>query len=163
MADRTCMDAVTSLDRYLGSVREVVLDELESIIPRDHSRSGNLYSLMLDYPLRGGKSLRPALAIASCRVLGGTLAAVARSAAVLELYHNAFLVHDDVEDGSELRRNEPTLSETYGAAIAVNVGDGMLAVCMKALLDNAAVVGLAPPSGRFTSLPAWHARRQRVR
>ena len=64
------LDGKFGLDGYLGSVRQVVLDELEAIVPKDHSQSGNLYSLMLDYPLRGGKSLRPALAIASCRAPG---------------------------------------------------------------------------------------------
>ena len=53
---------------------------------------------------------------------------VLRSAAAIELYHNAFLVHDDIEDNSELRRAEPTLHRLHGLPIAVNVGDGMLAL-----------------------------------
>ena len=47
---------------------------------------------------------------------------------MLELYHNAFLIHDDVEDGSLKRRHEATLHRKHGVPVAVNVGDGMLAL-----------------------------------
>ena len=97
---------------------------------------------MRDYPLRGGKAMRPALCIATCRALGGSVEAVLRSAAAIELYHNAFLVHDDIEDKSELRRAEPTLHRKYGVPIAVNVGDGMLALSMSSLLANTEIVGV---------------------
>ena len=112
------------------------------MLPSDSSRTGGLYKLMLNYPLRYGKALRPALSIAVCRARGGSLSAVLPTAAVLELYHNAFLVHDDVEDQSTMRRSEPTLYRQYGLPIAVNVGDGMLAVAIQPLLDNIERVGL---------------------
>ena len=85
-----------------------------------------LFNLMLDYPLRDAKALRPALCIATCRALGGQLEEVLPSAAVLEFFHNAFLIHDDIEDQSELRRGAPTLHYAHGVPIAVNVGDAML-------------------------------------
>ena len=44
------------------------------------------------------------------------------SATALELFHNAFLVHDDVEDGSEFRRGKITLFQSHGVPVAVNVG-----------------------------------------
>jgi len=103
---------------------------------------GVLYDLMLEYPLRDAKGLRPALCIAVCRGLGGRLADALPTAAVLELYHNAFLVHDDVEDGSRLRRGKPTLHEAHGVPVAINVGDGMMALSLQPLLDNTRRVGL---------------------
>jgi len=127
---------------YLKACRDLVQKELQGMLPRDSSRTGGLYKLMLEYPLRHGKALRPALSIAVCRARGGSLSAVLPTATVLELYHNAFLVHDDVEDQSEVRRSEPTLHRQYGLPIAVNVGDGMLAVAMQPLLDNIERVGL---------------------
>ena len=130
-----------SLQTYLGECRELVLREITELMPV--TRHGmRLYELMHDYPLRRGKALRPALCIATCRALGGYLDAVLRSAAAIELYHNAFLVHDDVEDRSELRRSEPTLHRKYGVPIAVNVGDGMLAASMASLLANTETIGL---------------------
>lgn len=130
------------IDDYLNDCRNIVLEEIKSIVPADTVNTGGLYDLMLDYPLRYGKSLRPALCIAVCRALGGGLRAVLPSAAVLELYHNAFLIHDDVEDKSEKRRNEATLNRKHGVPTAVNVGDGMLALAIEPLLDNISTVGL---------------------
>jgi geranylgeranyl diphosphate synthase type II len=129
------------LSRYMEECLALVHEEIREIVPRG-PRSGGLYELMLDYPLRGGKGLGPALCVATCRALGGTIEGVLRSAAALELYHNAFLVHDDVEDGSEKRRNEPTLHRLHGVPIAVNVGDGMLALAMQPLLENVELLGL---------------------
>ncbi len=59
-----------------------------------------------------------------------------RSAAALEFFHNAFLVHDDVEDGSEFRRGEPTLNREFGIPIAVNVGDAMNVLSLRPLMEN---------------------------
>jgi len=127
---------------YLEECRQLVVDEIRELVPRDRRPGSQLYELMLDYPLRAGKALRPALCIATCRALGGHLESVLRTAAVLELYHNAFLIHDDVEDGSEKRRSEKTLHRLHGVPIAVNVGDGMLALTMQPLLDNIELIGL---------------------
>lgn len=132
----------TDLDAYLAECRALALTEIRSIIPNHERYRESLYDLVLDYPLRQAKALRPALCIAACRALGGSLEAVVRSAAVLELYHNAFLIHDDVEDGSELRRARPTLHRTHGAPIAVNVGDAMLALALQPLLDNMRFIGM---------------------
>ena len=97
---------------------------------------------MRDYPLRYGKSLRPAIAVATCRAFGGPLEGVAATAATLELFHNAFLIHDDIEDQSYLRRDEETLNRKHGVAAAINVGDAMLAATMPPLLGNIGRIGL---------------------
>jgi geranylgeranyl diphosphate synthase type II len=131
----------TALAGYLAECRELVIREIVEMMP-DVRHGGRLYELMRDYPLRGGKALRPALCIAACRSMGGYLESVLRTAAAIELYHNAFLVHDDVEDRSELRRAQPTLHRKHGVPIAVNVGDGMLALSMASLLANTAIVGV---------------------
>ena len=104
----------------------------------------SLYELILDYPRRGGKALRPALSIATCLGLGGHLEAILPTAATLELYHNAFLIHDDIEDESWWRRGQPTLHIDHGVPIAVNVGDAMLSLSLQPLLDNVERVGLGP-------------------
>jgi geranylgeranyl diphosphate synthase type II len=129
------------LSRYLDECRALVREEIQALIPSRRYRP-ILYELMLEYPLRAAKALRPSLCIAVCRALGGRLQDVLRSAAVLELFHNAFLIHDDIEDGSELRRGKPTLHQEYGVPIAINVGDGMLALSLQPLLDNTRLLGL---------------------
>ena len=126
---------------YLEDCRQLVQAEMEHMVPRN--RYGPvLYDLMLDYPLRQGKAFRPSLCIAACRALGGRLQDVIPTASVLELYHNAFLLHDDVEDDSLKRRGGPTLHRAYGVPVAVNVGDGLQALCLQPLLDNTALLGL---------------------
>jgi geranylgeranyl diphosphate synthase type II len=132
------------LTAYLNDCRALVTDAICRIIPEDRRYQSILYDLMLDYPLREGKALRPALCIAACRALGGKLESVVPSAAVLELYHNAFLIHDDIEDESLMRRGSPTLQRQHGVPIAVNVGDAMLAMTLRPLLDNIGVLGLGP-------------------
>ncbi len=139
--DATRVDAAL-VEAYLAESRELTLAEIRNIVPRDGRYRSILYDLMLEYPLRNAKALRPALCIATCRALGGPLEAVLRSAGTLELYHNAFLIHDDVEDGSESRRDRPTLHRTHGMPIAVNVGDAMLALALQPLLDNMRLIGM---------------------
>ncbi len=129
------------LKQYLADCRDLVLDEIRRIVPQNRYRS-TLYDYMLEYPLRQGKAFRPSLCLATSRALGGRLQDALRTAAVLELYHNAFLIHDDVEDGSLMRRGYATLHEDYGIPIAVNVGDGMFALCLQPLLDNMQLLGL---------------------
>lgn len=132
-----------TLAAYLGECRQWVLGELQRIIPSEPGGGRRaLYRLMLEYPLRDAKALRPALCIAVCRALGGERTAVLRSAAVLELYHNAFLIHDDIEDASLMRRGAPTLHHSHGVPVAINVGDAMFALALRPLLDNTELLGL---------------------
>jgi geranylgeranyl diphosphate synthase type II len=56
-------------------------------------------------------------------------------AVAIELLHNAFLVHDDIEDGSRRRRGRPTLHELHGTPLAVNAGDALAVPALHALRD----------------------------
>jgi geranylgeranyl diphosphate synthase type II len=98
--------------------------------------------MVLDYPLREAKGLRPALVVAAGRALGAGLSELLPTASVFELLHNAFLVHDDVEDGSEMRRHAPTLSAVLGIPLAVHTGDTMLSMALGPLLDNTRLLDL---------------------
>ena len=124
------------LEEY-GHVTRGVLKRY--LVPRHPDR--HLYSLVADYPQRGGRMLRPSLCIATARVFGATIEDAAHSAAALELLHNAFLVHDDVEDESEERRGRPTMNAMHGVPVAVNVGDALVLLGLRALMDNRAALG----------------------
>jgi geranylgeranyl diphosphate synthase type II len=67
---------------------------------------------------------------------GGELDEALPSAVAIELLHNAFLVHDDVEDASELRRGSPTLHELHGVPLAVNAGDALVLLAATPLREN---------------------------
>jgi geranylgeranyl diphosphate synthase type II len=136
--------AVNGLEDYLAECKSACDREIDRLFASGQRGSSTLYELILDYPRRGGKALRPALSIALCLGLGGHLEAVLPTAATLELYHNAFLIHDDIEDESWRRRGQPTLHIDHGIPIAVNVGDAMLSMSLQPLLDNVERVGLGP-------------------
>ncbi|MFX0115331.1 MAG: polyprenyl synthetase family protein [Candidatus Hodarchaeota archaeon] len=101
-----------------------------------------MYDLLADYPFREGKGLRPAICFSACRAAGGRTEQAQVSACALELFHNAFLVHDDVEDGSLFRRGKVTLFKTQGVPVAINVGDATNVLAMRLLLDNLKVIGV---------------------
>src|SRR6516165_4381388 len=145
------------LSSYMSECRELVLGEMRRVVPKDTPYADVLYDLIFEYPLREAKALRPALCVATCRALGGSLDGVTTSAMVLELYHNAFLIHDDVEDGSELRRDGPTLHRAHGVPVAINVGDTMLALALEPLLENMAILSLGKAI-RILRIVSWMAR-----
>src|SRR5205814_8201706 len=108
---------------------------------RPRAPQRHLYSLTADYPRRGGRMLRPSLCIATARTFGGTVDDALHAAVALELLHNAFLVHDDVEDESDERRGRPTLHALHGVAVAVNVGDALALLGLRALIDGGRRLG----------------------
>lgn len=142
MAEMARPTAVDPLSAYLAECKELVLNKIKALIPADGRYRAILYDHMLEYPLRLGKGFRPSLCIATCRACGGRLQDALNTSAVLELFHNAFLIHDDVEDGSVSRRGGPTLHAKYGVPTAVNVADGMFALALEPLLSNIELIGL---------------------
>jgi geranylgeranyl diphosphate synthase type II len=73
----------------------------------------------------GGKRLRPALCLLSASLFGDYSRAV-DPALGLEVFHNFTLLHDDIMDQSDVRRNEPTVHEKWDNNTAILSGDVML-------------------------------------
>jgi octaprenyl-diphosphate synthase len=73
----------------------------------------------------GGKRVRPALTILSNYAVGGDASQFnsIRMAAVMEFLHTATLVHDDIIDNAETRRNRPSINSRFGNQTAVLMGD----------------------------------------
>lgn len=73
----------------------------------------------------GGKRVRPALLILSARAASGRGPGenVIRLATVMEMLHTATLVHDDIIDNADLRRNRPSVNARFGNQAAVLMGD----------------------------------------
>jgi geranylgeranyl diphosphate synthase type II len=134
---------VEFVTRALSQARADVLAELQRLFDRRRQTGyGPLYDLLADYPFREGKGLRPAICFAACRAAGGRTEQALLSASALELFHNAFLVHDDVEDGSHFRRGRVTLFREHGAPVAINVGDATNVLAMDLLLANTSALGV---------------------
>jgi geranylgeranyl diphosphate synthase type II len=124
------------LQEYGGLTRAALKQYLPDREPRRY-----LYDLLSDYPQRGGKMMRPSLCIASARLFGAPVEQAIRTAVAIELLHNALLIHDDIEDGSEKRRGAPTLHVLHGVPLALNAGDMLSLTALRPLLDNRAIVG----------------------
>lgn len=100
-----------------------------------HPPAPFLDDLLADYPSRGGKMLRPAICIANARAVGARLEDAVRCAVAIEILHNGLLIHDDIQDGSEIRRGRPTLHALHGAPLAINAGDAMMFTALRPLID----------------------------
>lgn len=86
----------------------------------------------------GGKLLRPAyqLLFAQLGTEQDRDKTVALAAAV-EMLHTATLIHDDIVDEADLRRNLPTIRSTFGNSTAVYAGDYLFVTCFKLMADYA--------------------------
>jgi geranylgeranyl diphosphate synthase, type II len=130
------------LQETMQRMKRRVVDEILRLLPHRSPRA-DLYDLMRNYVVREGKGLRPTLTIATCMALGGAAEAAVRAAGALELFHNGFLVHDDIADESTHRRGKPTLHTSHGVGLAVNAGDGMNLFAVDLVLSNLPTRGLA--------------------
>jgi len=137
MFARSTSDRVRErLDDYGAAARARMREYL-----RDGQTRHAFYELVSDYPERGGRSLRASLCLATARAFGAHPTDALNSAVALELLHNAFLVHDDLEDESQERRGSPTLHLRHGAPLAINAGDALAVMSLRPLIDNVSTLG----------------------
>jgi len=87
----------------------------------------------------GGKRLRPAVVLLVARALGYRGTAHVQLAAVIEFIHTATLLHDDVVDGSDLRRGRPTANAMFGNPASVLVGDFLYSRSFQMMVDAGSV------------------------
>lgn len=128
------------LESFFSESQGLVDETLRKIItphkgPIKNLDDGMAYALGLD-PEEGnsGKRIRPLLCLLVCKELGGDLRPGLPFAAAIELMHNFCLVHDDIEDGDEVRRGRPAVWKKFGLPHAINIGDYMFTKVFEALL-----------------------------
>src|ERR1700686_4542547 len=100
----------------LRSVDEVIRARLKSAVPLVDQVAEHIIS-------GGGKRLRPLLVVLAARACGHPGTSHIEAAAFIEFIHTATLLHDDVVDGSSLRRGRYTANQVYGNQASVLVGD----------------------------------------
>ena len=84
----------------------------------------------------GGKRIRPALALMACDLFGGKNEDVLQPALGLEVFHNFTLLHDDLMDEADRRRDKPTVHKLWNPNVAILSGDAML-ICAYQLVAKA--------------------------
>jgi geranylgeranyl diphosphate synthase, type I len=95
-----------------------------------------------------GKRLRPQLLLRTALAEGGTVECALDAAVAIEILHNYSLVHDDIEDGDELRHGRTTIWAQFGIPHGINAGDALCAISYLTLLHEEAVV----PSNRVVEM-----------
>ena len=100
----------------MDQVNAVIVARMDSEIPLIPELAGHLIA-------GGGKRMRPMLTLASAQLIGYTGTQHHLLAAAVEFIHTATLLHDDVVDGSDLRRGKRTANIIWGNPASVLVGD----------------------------------------
>ena len=115
--------------RNAKKVFDLIAEEM-TLVEEEFERQARSNIQIIDYLgdyLRssGGKRVRPALLILSNYASGGDASGenVIRMATVMEMLHTATLVHDDIIDNADVRRNRETVNAKFGSHTAVLMGD----------------------------------------
>jgi geranylgeranyl diphosphate synthase type I len=139
------------LDAELTRLGELTDGWIRDAVKRHMSPRAERLAAMLEYhlgwrgpdlallprPAPAGKKLRPALVLLVSQAVNAEISAAARdSAAAVELIHNFSLVHDDIQDRSELRRHRPTVWSLWGMPQGINVGDALFALAQLVLASD---------------------------
>jgi octaprenyl-diphosphate synthase len=130
------MHKAPSLDAIIGlvandmnAVNAVILDRMQSDIPLIPVLAGHLIS-------GGGKRLRPMLTCASAQLLDYSGTRHHKLAATVEFIHTATLLHDDVVDGSDMRRGSKTANIIWGNPASVLVGDFLFSRSFELMVED---------------------------
>jgi len=138
------LDAVNpSVVRPIGSVEALV-----RLAAADMAKVDVLITERMDSPVpvipalaehliaAGGKRLRPLLTVAAARLAGSDNDTCLKLAAAVEFIHTATLLHDDVVDGSQLRRGKVAAHLIWGGATSVLVGDFLFARAFELMVET---------------------------
>ena len=119
----------------MAGVDALITDRLQSPVPVIPALADHLIAA-------GGKRLRPLLTVAAARIVGGPGDACLRLAAAVEFIHTATLLHDDVVDGSQLRRGKVAAHLIWGGSSSVLVGDFLFARAFELMVETGSLRAL---------------------
>ena len=125
----------SSLQEYLADQIKIVDRALDDWVPAETVAPESIHRAMRYSLFAGGKRIRPILAIAAARTIGGDTKGIENAACALELIHTYSLIHDDLPalDNDDLRRGRPTCHKVFSEALAVLAGDSLLTLAFEVL------------------------------
>jgi octaprenyl-diphosphate synthase len=124
------LDPILSLTAPgMNRVNSVILDRMQSEVPLIPALAGHLIS-------GGGKRMRPMLTVAGAELCGYQGSRHHKLAAAVEFIHTATLLHDDVVDGSDLRRGKAAANIVYGNPATVLVGDFLFTRAFELMVED---------------------------
>ncbi|MFC1730455.1 polyprenyl synthetase family protein [candidate division KSB1 bacterium] len=144
---------MTALDDIFKLI-ESDLETFNSVFPRLLKSHVRIVNIIARHMVRQrGKRVRPALVIFSARMCGEPSENTYKAAALIEMLHNATLIHDDVVDDASVRRGGPTLNAIWKNKISVLMGDYILArslITAAELQDLRVIAVLSNASARLS-------------
>lgn len=131
------------VESLVRTYRQEVYTYIDEKLPKWHNHPDikAFYEMLRDYPSRPSKGLRAALCLLTCEAFGGKRSSCLTTAAALEIFQSWVLIHDDIEDDSELRRGQPVLHRKFGIPMAINAGDALHVKMWEILLENRRSLG----------------------
>jgi len=126
-------------EEYIGKHKETVYNTICGYLPRGAPEEH--HKMVREYVDRKGKYARPSLLLLWAELYGGKLEDAILPAAAMQTSEDWILMHDDWEDGNELRRGEPAAHVLYGDRFAVNAADGLHMVMWKMAHDASNKLG----------------------
>lgn len=113
----------------MNAVNQVILERMQSEIPLIPALAGHLIA-------GGGKRMRPMLTLAGAELVGYHGTRHHKLAAAVEFIHTATLLHDDVVDGSEMRRGKAAANLIFGNPATVLVGDFLFTRSFELMVED---------------------------
>lgn len=137
------------VESYLREQTKKIESEINRWVPRD-TEPEVLAKAARHLLEAGGKRLRPCLALVACEAVGGRAGDALEAATALELLHTFTLIHDDIMDKDDFRRNVKTVHKVWGEPVAITAGDALFAKVFEAVAANARRLKL--PADRVVEL-----------
>jgi len=130
------MDVTNNITEELAKDLQQIDALKREIFFQDKKETSPLIATFLEFVFnKQGKNLRPKLALLTSKVVGNTNRSTYLSAILIDILHEATLLHDDVVDAAELRRGETSANVVFGNKATVLMGDYLLSkmieVCTK--------------------------------
>jgi octaprenyl-diphosphate synthase len=128
-----------TLQRHLKKENQII----SATISREVERLDPAVQPLIRHTLEaGGKRIRPFLTVLVGRALGCAAQGLYELGCAVEFLHNATLIHDDIIDGSSLRRSRPSAHTVFGPRQAIMAGDVLLAASMLIIIrqKNMAII-----------------------
>ncbi len=133
------MDLIKEIHNYLSGD----ISAMNSIIVDSLSVEEELIQLVSNHlATTGGKRMRPILTILSAKMFGCQGDNVSKLAAAVEFIHMATLLHDDVIDGSKMRRFLPSANVVWGSKASILVGDFLFSQSFKLIVKTESLPAL---------------------
>jgi len=110
----------------IKDLQQIISEEIQIEIKRlNETEPKNLYEPIAYTLAMGGKRLRPVMVLLACNLFTDQVEKAIPAAIAIEVFHNFTLLHDDIMDEADVRRNSSTVHKKYNKNIAILSGDAM--------------------------------------